>query len=82
VLRVGLTVVRDGRPLDADSEVKVTISNFERALIIGRANLKADGKAVEVTLNGPASTGEHLLLRGNYAVGGERHSFEQKCHVD
>lgn len=82
LLRVGLSVVQGGRTVDADSKVAVTISNVERALVIGKANLAADGQVVEVTLKGPANTGEHLLVRGNYAVAGERYEFRQQCHVD
>jgi hypothetical protein len=82
LLRVSLSAVRDGQGVPVDGEVPVSITNVERALVIGRTKLVADGQAVEVVLEGPANTGEHLLFQGEYTVGGERHQFEQKCHVD
>ena len=82
VLRVGLSAARDGQRLDVDGPVKVTISNYERGLVIGKVDLKADGEPVEVTLDGPANPGEHLMLQGNYVVGGKLYEFDQKCHVD
>jgi hypothetical protein len=82
LLRVSLSARRDGREVLVEGEVPVSITNLEHSPVIGRAKLKADGQAVELVLDGPAKTGEHLALRGEYTLGGERHEFEQRCHVD
>lgn len=82
VLRVALSAIRDGQPADVQSPVKVTVKNYERGLVIGKVDLRADGEPAEVTLEGPADPGEHLVLQGSYVVGGQLFQFDQKCHVD